>query len=76
MRAIETKPDLMEAQQGLGNALMASATDPNKFTYLRKAADKYIEICVQKKKVIAEMAFAVTYLKSGLHQLAKEKLKQ
>ncbi|MBD1938828.1 tetratricopeptide repeat protein [Microcoleus sp. FACHB-68] len=76
LRAIATKPDLMAAQQGLGNALIASGTDPNELSYLRKAADKYLEISGEKGKIIAKMAFAVTYFKSGLHQLAKEKFKE
>ncbi|MBW4680148.1 MAG: tetratricopeptide repeat protein [Microcoleus vaginatus WJT46-NPBG5] len=76
LRAIESKPDLMAAQQGLGNALIASGTDPNELTYLRKAADKYLEISGEKGKVLAEIACSVTYLKSGLHQLAKEKFKE
>lgn len=76
LRAIETQPDLMAAQQGLATALMFAGTDAVKFPALRKTADKYLEICGSRGKIIARMASAVTYLQSGLHQLAREKLKE
>ncbi len=66
--AIAIKPDFAEAYWNLFELL----TRQGNFAEAREAAQRYIQLCADSKKILPAITLVSTYLKSGLSQAAQD----
>lgn len=76
LNAIEKKPNYLPAHQSLYNFLINHGTAPKYFSVFRQISDRYLQVAGETGHILSILLFLDIYLKSGLHQAAKEKFSQ